>query len=742
MPEEIARFCEFWNELKNIYKETYPDAYKKHGFPDGETFLAIDYLTENGKSSIKKAVETGCVAPDTYENIKNILRTGKLDDKIASEDKQQILEDKWEEPFEDIRREWYTYSYSEAQNHYSIIAEAKEFIKEVNKVKKEQMRAEEAARRLAEQQKAAEEAEKKRQAEFEKIFREEDKEAKTEADERYEEQKQLKYLQEDAEQNKKMVHRYLEYAAKVAQKEEEREQRKAKRLEAEQSWTEEYREEIKLRREIYRQNREKEEKQRELELELELEQQKRELEEAREKKKREDERRVAKSEALKNDLKNWLSACNTSLAEKKEDMKQAKEQYQQNPEGLLELAKTLARLDAEMAGLQNHTQFSFGIQKDIDQLEAACSDMHTQEAKDEFQALIDQGKECKKAIDSTRYQVYRETKNLPEYIRDFIAKESQEIEEDLFDKYQRSQEYQEKRQKARDERLKTITEQYQKELEEKRKKEAAERKRKEEEAEKKRLAEEAEKKRKEQEEAEKKRKEQEEAEKKRKEQEEAEKKRKEQEEAEKKRKEQEEAEKKRKEQEEAEKKRKEQEAAETRKDIFSAYDAVKDTKNRNFLKSHNKFAEMKAALQAYKEAFPDGKAREGLSKDEEKAITDRAYETCLAYLKSHLATNQAGSSMKGQETPEGRLRKQAVVQIMENMKKLPEFKDKQELFSNDQPHEEAGEKKLQPNENQRERINFSQLKDSLAAKSKVNHQKAYAELEAKKAQKNQMRPKK
>ena len=224
MPEEIARFCEFWNELKNIYKETYPDAYKKHGFPDGETFLAIDYLTENGKSSIKKAVETGCVAPDTYENIKNILRSGKLDDKIASEDKQQILEDKWEEPFEDIRREWYTYSYSEAQNHYSIIAEAKEFIKEVNKVKKEQMRAEEAARRLAEQQKAAEEAEKKRQAEFEKIFREEDKEAKTEADERYEEQKQLKYLQEDAEQNKKMVHRYLEYAAKVAQKEEEREQ--------------------------------------------------------------------------------------------------------------------------------------------------------------------------------------------------------------------------------------------------------------------------------------------------------------------------------------------------------------------------------------------------------------------------------------------------------------------------------------------------------------------------------------
>ena len=151
---------------------------------------------------------------------------------------------------------------------------------------------------------------------------------------------------------------------------------------------------------------------------------------------------------------------------------------------------------------------------------------------------------------------------------------------------------------------------------------------------------------------------------------------------------------------------------------------------------------MKAALQAYKEAFPDGKAREGLSKDEEKAVTDRAYETCLAYLKSHLATNQAGSSMKGQETPEGRLRKQAVVQIMENMKKLPEFKDKQELFSNDQPHEEAGEKKLQPNENQRERINFSQLKDSLAAKSKVNHQKAYAELEEKKAQKNQMGPKK
>lgn len=63
-------------------------------------------------------------------------------------------------------------------------------------------------------------------------------------------------------------------------------------------------------------------------------------------------------------------------------------------------------------------------------------------------------------------------------------------------------------------------------------------------------------------------------------------------------------------------------------------------------------------------------------------------------------------------------------------------------MDNDQLHEEAGEKKLQPNENQRERINFSQLKDSLAAKSKINHQKAYAELEEKKAQRNQLGPKK
>ena len=40
MPEEVVKFCEFWDELKNIYKETYPDAYKKYDFPDGETFLA------------------------------------------------------------------------------------------------------------------------------------------------------------------------------------------------------------------------------------------------------------------------------------------------------------------------------------------------------------------------------------------------------------------------------------------------------------------------------------------------------------------------------------------------------------------------------------------------------------------------------------------------------------------------------------------------------------------------------
>ncbi len=734
MPEEVVKFCEFWDELKNIYKETYQDAYKKYDFPDGETFLAIDYLTAAEKTSIKRAVEAGCVAPDTYENIKNILRSGKLDDKISSEDKQQILEDKWEDSFEDIRREWYFCSYEE-KNHNSILAEAKKFIEEVNKAKTEQIRAEEAARRLVEQQKAAEKAEQKRQAEFEKIFREEDEEAEAEAEERSEEQKQLKHLQKGAEQNKqnkKKLHRYLDYASKVAQKEEEREQKKAKRLEEEQSWTEEYRDEVNRRREIYRQNREKERLQEKQKLERELEQQNREREEAREKEKKKAERRIAESEALKNDLKKWLSDSSTSLAETKKDMTLAKEQYQQNPNRTLEWVKTLAKLEAEMIGLQKHTPFAFWSEKAMDQLEGACNNMQTQEATDEFLALIDQGKERKKEIDSARYQVYQETKNLPEYIQDFITKESQDIAEDLFDKYQRSQEYQEERQKTRDARLKAVTEQYQKELEERQKQEVAERKRKEEEAEKKRLAEEAEKKRKEQEEAEKKRLEQEAAEKERLEQEAAEKKRLEQEAAEKKRLEQE----------AAEKKRKEQEDAETRKDIFSAYDAVKDTKDRNFLKSHNKFADMKRALQNYKDTFPDGKAIERLSPNEKRAITDRAYETCLAYLKSHLATNQAGSSMKGQETPEGRLRKQAVVQIMENMKKLPEFKDKQELLDNDQLHEEAGEKKLQPNENQRERINFSQLKDSLAAKSKINHQKAYAELEEKKAQRNQLGPKK
>ena len=415
MPEEVVKFCEFWDELKNIYKETYPDAYKKYDFPDGETFLAIDYLTAAEKTSIKRAVEAGCVAPDTYENIKNILRSGKLNDKISSEDKQQILEDKWEDSFEDIRREWYFCSYEE-KNHNSILAEAKKFIEEVNKAKTEQIRAEEAARRLVEQQKAAEKAEQKRQAEFEKIFREEDEEAEAGAKERSEEQKQLKHLQKGAEQNKKKLHRYLDYASKVAQKKEEREQKKAKRLEEEQSWTEEYRDEVNRRREIYRQNREKERLQEKQKLERELEQQNREREEAREKEKKKAERRIAESEALKNDLKKWLSDSSTSLAEKKEVMQQAKEQYQQNPDGILEWAKTLAKLDAAMDGLQNHAQFDFKLQKAIDQLKDACLDMQTQEATDEFLALIDQGKERKKEIDSARYQVYQETKNLPEYI--------------------------------------------------------------------------------------------------------------------------------------------------------------------------------------------------------------------------------------------------------------------------------------------------------------------------------------
>ncbi len=720
MPENVIKFIEFWNELRNIYMKEYPEEYKKYDFPDGETFLAIPVRVDGTCNDIKEAVEKSCVALDTYENIKNIIRSGKLDHKIDPEDKKLILEDNWGKQFADIAEEWFGEAYAFSDNYYEVEENADRFVKAVKDVKKEERKRvrkqesekeelEKEARRLEEQKKAEEEAEKKRQAEFEKRFEEEDKADKKEARERHEEQKELKYLKEQVDKNSKGVRAYLKYESEVAVKEAEREKKRAAKLEAEKNWSEEYREEVKRRREIYHQRLEREKKERE-------ERDKREREEEEERARKEAEKKVQEYEKLKSELKDWLSDKNTSLSEIKNEMEDAQKQYEQNPEGALEWAETLAKTSARILGIRSYTRFGYWMQADREKLEYAAIHMPTKESMDEFETLIEQRTSWEKENDRLSRAIDQEIQKLPQYMQDFVKDERLDLVEDAHDRRADREQHKAVRDKNREERLKTVTEKYQKEVEEKRKAEEAERKRLEEEAEKKRLAEEAA------------------AEKKRQE-EEAERKRREEAAAAEKKRLEEEAERQRIAKEEEERKRLAQER-DTRKEIFAAYRAVKDTKDRNILKKHTKFANMMGWLQTYENAFTEEKEDGAIrmpAVDKQK-FADEAYAACLDYLKSHLETGKNGSSLDGQGTTEGILRKQAVVQILENMKKLPEFKDKPELQDIVELQEMAQEEKQKQDKHQRERINFDQLKSSLASKSKINRQQPYADLEDRKNQ--------
>ncbi len=748
MDEKVINFIEFWNELRDIYAKEYPEAYQKYDLPDGETMLSISEVLTGECSNIKEAVEKSCVSSDTYENIKNIIRSGKLDHKIAKEDKQQILEDKWGKQFEWIAYDWFSDMVLTGENYDIVRAKAEKFVQAVKSIDKEKQKQElkearlkEEARRLAEQKKAEEkireEAEKKRQAEFERRFREEDELDEKEANERHEEQKELKYLKAEVDQHSKSVSKYLKYEAEVAEREAEREKRRAAKLEEEKSWSEEYLEEVKRRREIYRQKLEKEEQ------ELE-EQSRREWAEREEKEKREAAEKVQKCEKLKNDLKDWLSDSTASFSKIKKEMEDAQKQYEQDPEKSLEWAMSLAKARAGILGLRNHTRFGLWMKVDVEKLEYAAGYMPTEEAEEEFTELINQGNLWMEEQDVVWERIYQETGKLPEYMQNFVEREALDMELDTYDNKMDKELYKKIRDKAREERFKEVSEKYQLEIEEKRKKEEAERKRLEEER---KAAEE--KKRREEEAAEKKRLEDEAAEKERKrlkdEAAEKERKRLEDEAAEKKRIEEEKAERERQRlaKIEADKKRLEQEKN-VRNDIFEAYHAVKDTKDRNILKKHTKFADMMGWLQAYENTFAEKEADGAIRlKEADKAqIADLTYQACLTYLQSHLETGKKGSSLDGQGTTEGILRKQAVVQILENMKKLPEFKDKLELQDIARLENEAQDGKPLQHENQRERINFEQLKSSLASKSKINRLQPYADLEEQKKKIKNMGPKK
>ncbi len=888
MPDEIVKFCEFWDALRDIYRETYPEAYEKYDFPDGTTFLAIAYETQKIEEhgyNIKKAVERGCVSPNAYENILAIISSGKLDDKLDLADKQQIIEDKWDKKLHEVMNEWLYFGGDTMTDIYdNAVSNAKEFVKAVKTVEdekkaleKEPQKIEKDRQRAEEQKKAQEEAERERQAEFEKKFREEEKYEKKVASERRDERLLL--------EARRTTPIFLSYWEEVRQREAQRAEREARKLEEEKSWTEEYREEVKRRKEIYLQNKEKE---------AELKRKRLAEKEEKEKKKAKEnaEKEAAERIKLKNDLKSWLDESVTSLSGIKDEMKNAQEQYAKNPESVLEWAKALAKSRAELIALWENTRFGRWEQRDLDKFELASYGMSNEE-KSEFLRLIDQGAQHVKERRSAKDLIEVEVEKLPKYIQTFVLQESLDMAGEIYDRDQKRVSFielgEKRNQDRRQERWKNLLEQHKNEFE-------AEKQRLAEEAENKRLAEEAKKKKLEEEATKRetlkkdlkellsdadetlpkikedlnKLKEQyanqpddvvewiksmaktkasvlelrkrtrlgewrhvdvdelesacegmsageakdefralinrgksyavesgdvmnqfnqilrmapdyvqkiiknesftiaeeisdksEKDSKSRKERAEAsqkdwkefyaqhekvmeEKKRLQEEERERQHQKEEAEEKARKEREEAEQKRIQEEAAKQarlekeaniRKEIISAYDAVKDTKDRNAFKSHTKFADMMAALETYKNIYTRERGEGMLSEDDIKRFSDHAYETCIAYLNSHIENGKGGSSLDGQQTPEGRLRKQAVVQILEYMKELPEFKDKPEFQQEANVQEAPQEGKKQPKDNKRERINFNQLKSSLAAKSKIDHQRPYAELERRKAEK-------
>ncbi len=109
-----------------------------------------------------------------------------------------------------------------------------------------------------------------------------------------------------------------------------------------------------------------------------------------------------------------------------------------------------------------------------------------------------------------------------------------------------------------------------------------------------------------------------------------------------------------------------------RKNIIDAFEALKTTADHG-KGPHDIYNRMMETMEKYKEEVYD--ATDNKVRAKEIRIED-VYKACAVYLDSHLEKDNSGRySINGQFTKDGAIRKQAVVQILENMTKLPEFKN-------------------------------------------------------------------
>ncbi len=165
-----------------------------------------------------------------------------------------------------------------------------------------------------------------------------------------------------------------------------------------------------------------------------------------------------------------------------------------------------------------------------------------------------------------------------------------------------------------------------------------------------------------------------------------------------------------------------------RQAILDTFDAIRDTKVSLFGTKHGKeFDAVWDAVNEYEAAV----YKASLNKQEiDPDLGERLYGACKNYLMLHLQTKKRVQSINGQGSEDGRLRKQAIVHMLEIMEQgngLREFQWVDDRYA-------AG----QTDNRKKISLNFGQLKRSLAEGSKIRtvplEKRYYAELEQKMAE--------
>ena len=134
--------------------------------------------------------------------------------------------------------------------------------------------------------------------------------------------------------------------------------------------------------------------------------------------------------------------------------------------------------------------------------------------------------------------------------------------------------------------------------------------------------------------------------------------------------------------------------------IQDAFETIKDEKS-GFFGHKRELEGMQASVKAYLELKEKLAGSEKLNEQEKETIQN-AYNACREYLKKHLKEGKT-QTIGGQGSDYGRLRKQAVVNMLECMESLPEFAAAQNNYAKSEKTKKSGAVKL----------NFNELRESL-----------------------------